>query len=104
MAHSSTPKAAGGKPGETRRTRSRVDTQGAGHAAVWTQLPLDMEPLAHAVARGGMPAGVVPHREVPAAGVPHGEVPAGCAGIDGRGAAPLAPAASAARPGRAERA
>lgn len=100
MTSTPTPKASDWMPAATARTRSHVDTETTGHAAVWTRRPVDTEHLAHAVARCGVPQGGVPHRVVPVVAVPHGAVPGGCVGLPVRGVPRLAsPPASVARRG-----
>lgn len=93
-----TPEAPRVKPGRP-RTRKAPDTQPAGHVRPWTQIPLDMETLGHAVPRVVMPGEAVPRPGVPAGVVPGPGVP-GPVGLDAWGVAratcaPCAPAREA---------
>ena len=99
MAATSTPKALANKPARAPRTRKRSDAKTAGLATLWTQLPLDLGPvahgmamgtiareaaigdIAHAMATGTMPGAAEPQRGKPAGVAPSAVVPGALAGL-----------------------
>lgn len=119
MTLTSSPKALADKPARAPRTRKRSDAKPAGLATLWTQLPLDLGPVAHgmameAIAReaaigaiahgmatGTKPGAAEPQRGKPAGVAPSAVVPGALAGLSVKaprcatGHAPAGPAREA---------